>query len=293
MFDPVLLRSFMAAAQTRSFTEAGRRLGLQQSTVSQHIRRLEEAAGRRLFVRDTHSVALTADGEAMLGFARSILETGERARRYFEGSKLRGRLRFGVSEDFVLSGLPDILREFTRIHPLVDLELTVDVSGTLYQRMDAGELDLVFAKRPTAHENRGETAGRFLWRSPLVWIGAEQGAPLDPAQPVPLLVLAPPSITRSRALDALEAAGRSWRIVCTSSSLTGVRAAALAGLGISAHARNLIPAGLAELAPAAHLPDLGSVEFVLRHPGSALRSPAKELADALAANSDRLQQLAA
>lgn len=288
MFDPVLLRSFMAAAQTRSFTEAGRRLGLQQSTVSQHIRRLEEAAGRRLFVRDTHSVALTADGEAMLGFARSILDTGERARRYFEGSKLRGRLRFGVSEDFVLSGLPDILRDFTRIHPLVDLELTVDVSGTLYQRMDAGELDLVFAKRRI-----GETAGRFLWRSPLVWIGAEQRAPLDPAQPVPLLVLAPPSITRSRALDALEAAGRSWRIVCTSSSLTGVRAAALAGLGISAHARNLIPAGLAELAPASHLPDLGSVDFVLRHPGASLRSPAKELADALAANSDRLQQPAA
>src|SRR3546814_12017134 len=81
-----------------------------------------EAAGRRLFARDTHRVALTADGEAMLGFARSILETGERARQYFEGSKIRGRLRFGVPEDFVLSGLPDILREFTRIHPLIDLE---------------------------------------------------------------------------------------------------------------------------------------------------------------------------
>src|SRR3546814_10890130 len=85
----------------------------------------------------------------MLGFARSILETGERARQYVEGSKIRGRLRFGVPEDFVLSGLPDILREFTRIHPLIDLELTVDVSGTLYQRLDDGELDLVFAKRPT------------------------------------------------------------------------------------------------------------------------------------------------
>jgi DNA-binding transcriptional LysR family regulator len=288
MFDPVLLRSFVAAAQTRSFTEAARRLGLQQSTVSQHIRKLEEAAGRRLFVRDTHNVALSADGEAMLGFARSILETGERARRYFEGSKLRGRLRFGVSEDFVLSGLPEILRDFTRIHPLVDLELTVDVSGTLYQRMDAGELDLVFAKRRT-----GEDDGRFVWRSPLVWIGAEQRAALDPAQPVPLLVLAPPSITRLRALEALEAAGRAWRIVCTSSSLTGVRAAALAGLGIAAHARNLIPAGMSELPAAAHLPDLGSVDFVLRHPGGPLRSPARELAEALIANSDRLQQLAA
>ena len=57
-FDPVLLSTFVAVAQSRSFTEAGRRLGLRQSTVSQHVRRLEAAAARRLFVRDTHSVAV-------------------------------------------------------------------------------------------------------------------------------------------------------------------------------------------------------------------------------------------
>ena len=51
MLDPVLLESFLAVAQARSFTEAGRRLGLRQSTVSQHVRKLEQAAGRRLFVR--------------------------------------------------------------------------------------------------------------------------------------------------------------------------------------------------------------------------------------------------
>ena len=79
MLDPVLLESFLAVSQARSFSEAGRRLGLRQSTVSQHIRKLEDAAGRRLFVRDTHSVVPTADGEAMEGFARSILEANERA----------------------------------------------------------------------------------------------------------------------------------------------------------------------------------------------------------------------
>src|SRR3546814_5674647 len=83
-------------------------------------------------------------------------------------------------------------------------------------------------------------------------------------------------ISPCRALDALEAAGRRWRIVCTSSSLTGVRATAMAGLGIAAHARNFIPAGMAELAQASHLPDLGSVEFVLSHPGRVLSRPAKE-----------------
>jgi DNA-binding transcriptional LysR family regulator len=69
MFDTVLLKTFMAVVQTRHFTEAGRRLGLSQSTVSQHVRRLEAIAGRRLLARDTHAVSLTSDGEAMVGFA--------------------------------------------------------------------------------------------------------------------------------------------------------------------------------------------------------------------------------
>src|SRR6266436_8577096 len=80
VFDPTLLTTFVTVAKANSFTEAGRRLGLRQSTVSQHVRRLEQAASRRLFVRDTHSVALTTDGEAMLGLARGILEANDRDR---------------------------------------------------------------------------------------------------------------------------------------------------------------------------------------------------------------------
>src|ERR1700758_652529 len=115
-FDPALLTSFVTVVNAGSFTEAGRRLGLRQSTISQHVRRLEQATGRRLFVRDTHSVALTADGEAMLGLAHGILNANERARRYFAGSELRGRIRFGASEDFVQSCLPEVRRRFSRRH---------------------------------------------------------------------------------------------------------------------------------------------------------------------------------
>src|SRR5215472_17216143 len=174
MLDPVLLESFLAVAQARNFSEAGRRLGLRQSTISQRIRKLEEAAGRRLFVRDTHSVVLTADGEAMEGFARSILEADERARRYFAGSQLRGRVRFGASEDFVASRLPEVLADFVRQHPLVDLALTVDLSATLYQLLDQGELDLVLGKR-----RGGDDRGRLVWRDRLAWIGTED-ARIDP-----------------------------------------------------------------------------------------------------------------
>src|SRR6185437_3081744 len=176
-------------------------LGVRQTTMSQHVRRLEEAAGRQLFSRDTHGVELTEDGEAMLGFARSILEANERAAGWFRGTRLRGRLRFGASEDFVVTRLPEILKGFRREHPEVDLELTVELSGTLHQQLEAGKLDLVLAKRS---EERPQ--GQLVWRDRLVWIGAE-GLRLDPGRPLPLIVFPPPGLTRARALDVLERHG--------------------------------------------------------------------------------------
>src|SRR6202000_1259300 len=157
MLDPFLLQTFLAVAQTRSFTQAAERLGLRQSTVSQHVPKLEEEGGRRLFIRDTHSVTPTADGEAMVEFARGILAANERAQRYFAGSKLRGRLRFGTSEDVVVSRLPEVLREFVRTHPLVEFELTVGLSGDLNEKLARGELDLVCGKR-----RRGTDHGRLV-----------------------------------------------------------------------------------------------------------------------------------
>lgn len=283
MLDPVQLESFLAVAQTRNFTEAGRRLGLKQSTVSQHISKLEQASGRRLFVRDTHSVVPTADGEAMTGFAQSILEANARARDYFAGSQVRGRVRFGTSEDFVSSRLPELLRDFVRRHALVDLELTVGLSATLYEQLDAGELDLVLAKR-----RAGDQRGRLVWRDRLSWIGAPETR-VDPAQPVPLILYTPPSLTRAVALEALERARRAWRIVCTSGSLSGLRAAALAGLGITLHARGLMPDGLVEVPAAARLPAAGDVEFVVQTARQSARGPAAELAQAILTNGDRLQ----
>ena len=282
MFDPTLLTTFMAVAKAASFSEAGRRLNLRQSTVSQHIRRLEQAAGRRLFVRDTHTVTLTADGQAMVALARGILEANERAQAYFAVSELRGRLRFGAAEDFVRSRLPEVLREFTRIHRAVDLELRVDLSGTLFQALEAQELDLVLAKR-----RPGEDRGRLVRRERLIWIAADS-ALADPERPLPLILYPPPSISRAIALEALERAGRSWRIVCTSGSLSGLNAAALAGIGICVLSDGFVPAGLSELPRSLELPELGHIEFVVAGNGRALRGAANALAAAIVDNADRL-----
>lgn len=286
MFDPVVLRSFLTVAEAGGFTAAARRLDVRQSTVSQHVRKLEEVVSRQLFARDTHSVELTGDGEVMMGFARSILADHERALAYFAGPELRGRVRFGASEDFVLSRLPDILRSFRATHPLVDLELTVALSNVLYDRLRAGELDLVLGKR-----HPGERHGRVMWREQLVWTGAPDTS-LSTDTPVPLIAYPPPSVTRARALDALRRAGHAWRVVCTSASLNGLRAATLAGLGVTVCARSQIPAGLVELthdSPGLLLPELGEVEFVLIGRNTVRSPEADALADAIATEADRLR----
>src|SRR4051812_38547113 len=100
-FIPIdLLQTFVAVAQTGSFTGAGRMLGLQQSTVSQHIRRLEEQTGRKYVDRNTHSVVLTPEGEILLDHARSIIGRYDQLHQHLSAEPLRGRLRFGASEDF-------------------------------------------------------------------------------------------------------------------------------------------------------------------------------------------------
>ncbi len=220
----------------------------------------------------------------MTSFARSILETNMRARDYFADSQVRGRVRFGTSEDFVSSRLPDLLRDFVRRHALVDLELTVGLSAGLYEQLDAGELDLVLAKR-----RPGDDRGQLVWRDRLAWISAP-GFRIDPAEPVPLILFTPPSLTRTVALEALERDGRAWRIICSSGSLSGLRAAALAGLGITLHAHGLMPDGLVEVPASAQLPEPGDAEFVVQAARQNMRGPAAELTQAILTNGDRLHR---
>ncbi|SFU11621.1 LysR family transcriptional regulator [Mesorhizobium sp. YR577] len=256
MLDLAQLRSFVTVQQMGSFTFAAERLGLGQSTVSQHIRKLETAIGRQLLARDTHKVVLTPDGEALLGHARTILSIEGQVQALFTATKLRGTLRLGVSEDFVTSRLPAVLEDFIQSHPSVDLELTVGLSGALYQMQDNGELDLVLAKR-----RLGDTRGRLVYREPLVWLARDPDRVLSLAT-LPLIAFPPPSVTRSIALEVLERHHMPWRIVCTCGSLSGLTAAARAGMGVLVQPQSMSPSGLKEIS-SGHLPQLEDVEFVL------------------------------
>jgi DNA-binding transcriptional LysR family regulator len=290
VYDPELLRTFLAVAQSLSFTRAAESLGIRQPTVSQHVRRLEQSVGRPLFVRDTRSVSLTSDGEALAGFAREILAAQERAVGYFTGSHLAGRLRFGVTDDLALTPLPRILRDFRQLYPRIDLELTVLQNESLLRRIESGHLDVAFVKRgantPTI------ARGQLVRRDQLVWAGVE-GSRIDPDQPVPLVVYHAPSLSRAVSVQALERVGRRSRITCTVRGVNGVLAAVRAGLGISAMARTLMPPDLVELPASSGLPKLPHLDLVLLTNKQAPAEPAKALTSAILASGAPLKPVGA
>ncbi len=275
MFDPILLRTFVAVAETLSFTRAAEQLRISQPTVSQQVRKLEAAAGRILIARDTRRVALTDNGDALLGFARTILSAHDEAAAYFTGSAMRGRLRFGSADDLALTELPQILRDFRQLYPQINLELTVGQSGVLARRLKAGQLDLVFIKQePDLPE------GRVVRRERLVWV-AHRSLHLDAAQPAPLVVYQAPSFSRTASIDALELAGRTWRVTCNTREINGVLAAVRAGIGIAALPRTMIPADLVDVTAAFDLPRLGEVDFALLDNPRAPRDPVEALISAI------------
>ena len=257
MLDFELLRAFVAVVDCGGFHRAAEQLNLTQSTVSQQIKRLELETKRPLFERTTRTVALTDDGEMLLGDARRLLHLEEAARHRLVAPRLSGAVRLGVVEEVAGCSLPAALGRFAMLHPGVKLEVQIGVSAKLIEQLNAGRLDVVFAKRPL-----GTSKGRLVWREPLVWAAADTfNLDLDAA--LPLALYRERSVSREAALAALNESELTWEIVYTSPSLTGVRAAALAGLAITPLPASAVIAGLRILNMAEGLPRLPDLEFAI------------------------------
>jgi DNA-binding transcriptional LysR family regulator len=257
MLNFELLRAFVAVADCGGFHRAAQQLNLTQSTVSQQIKRLELETKRPLFRRTTRSIALTDDGEMLLGDARRLLQLEEAARHRLAAPRLSGTVRLGVVEEVAGGSLPPALGRFAALHPGLRLEVQIGVSADLIKQLNTGRFDVVFAKRPL-----GTSKGRLVWREPLVWAAAET-FDLIPGAALPLALYREQSVSREAALAALRDSELTWEIVYTSPSLTGVRAAALAGLAITPLPASAVIAGLRILDAEEGLPRLPDLEFAI------------------------------
>lgn len=257
MLDFELLRAFVAVVDCGGFHRAAERLNLTQSTISQQIKRLELETKRPLFRRTTRSVALTDDGDMLLGDARRLLQLEEAARQRLAAPRLSGSVRLGVVEEIAGGSLPSALGRFATLHPGVKLEVQIGVSAELIEQLNSGRLDVVFAKRPL-----GTSSGRLVWREALVW-AASDTFDFVPGAALPLALYRERSVSREAALAALRDGKLTWQIVYTSPSLTGVRAAALAGLAVTPLPASAVVPGLRVLGAEEGLPRLPDLEFAI------------------------------
>ena len=256
--DLDLLRCFVTIAEVGSFTAAGERLGRTQSTVSLQVKRLEELLDRRVFDRTPRSLELTDDGKLLLGPARQLLRLNDATIAQIFEPDIAGRVRIGVPEDFATAHLPTVLSAFASAHPLVELEMTCDLTLNLLDRFHEGAFDFVLVKRePTA-----PLEGTRVWREPLVWVARDEKAVAD-MNVVPLVVSPQPCVYRKRAADALDAVGREWRVAYTSTSLAGSLSAVAEGLGVAVLPREMVPPHLSAIAGSDDLPPLYDTEIAL------------------------------
>jgi DNA-binding transcriptional LysR family regulator len=147
--DAKLLRTFVTIVDLRSFTRAGRRLGLSQSAISQQIGGLERILGVKLLVRAGKGVRPTPAGEILLHYARQILQKVDEAQRVLTAYDATGSgvLRIGAGGAACEHLLPSVLQSFHAEFPRVELRVRsgpsrMSIAGLLEGDLDVGMVTL-------------------------------------------------------------------------------------------------------------------------------------------------------
>lgn len=256
--DSSLLRAFVTVAETGAVGVAAARLARTQAAVSMQLRRLEEELGQRLLDRSPRGVQLTEAGHLLLPFAHTILGAGADARRALSAGQVSGTVRLGMLEDIAVGRLPRALRRFSIAYPQVALEIVVDTSPALSNRLAEGGLDVVVGDPALV-----DSAPLLTWTQPLFWVGA-RGFSRDGDAALPVVAFGGACLWQQQVLTALRRAGIAWRIVCTSTSLPAVQSAVEAGLGVSVLLDgNIRPESMRVLGQADGLPDAPTADFGL------------------------------
>lgn len=233
-----LLRTFVTIADIGSFSRAGEALGRSQPAITLQIQRLETMIGASLLQRRGRRMHPTEEGEMLLDYARQILRLNDQAINSLMRPRVAGHVHLGIPNEFAISVLPRILARFSQAYPDITLEVTCGLSTNLLMQLDNQMLDLVIA----VHDEPVVDAQR-AWTENIVWVSSPGHDSLNDS-PVPLIVAPQGCVYRKRIISSLSQRQRPWQIVYTSASYGGIRAAALAGLGVTALAYSTIPEGL-------------------------------------------------
>lgn len=143
------LETFLWVARLRSFSAAADRLNTTQAAISNRIATLERDLGMRLFLRDTHAVHLTEDGEQALKTAEKIIQLTHQLRdQGGSGQSLKGTISIGTIDSIVYSWLSDLVAKVHSRYPFVSLDLEVDTSLAISRRLVDRQIDLAIVVGP-------------------------------------------------------------------------------------------------------------------------------------------------
>ena len=260
LLDTDVLRSFVAIAEHGSFTRAAKAVFRTPSALSMQIKRLETTLGKNLFVREARRVQLTEHGELLLRYARQLLQLNAEAVACFLAPELEGTVRIGTPDDVGTRILPQALGEFARSHPAVQVDVMTGASRVILERLDAGEIDLalVTAGNLDVQVERGE----IVHTEPLVWVGRADGT-ARLREPLPVALAEHGCAWRADAVNALDRAGRPYRVAYSSEHSAGQRAAVEADLAVAPLPRSLANSPLLEIIDEPKMPALVDTHVAL------------------------------
>ena len=276
LLDNDVLKTFVAIAETGSFSMAADQVFRTPSAVSMQIKRLEEQLGSALFLRDARSVRLTAGGETLLPYARRMLALSNEAVGRFRRPDMQGVVRLGATDDVGVRLMPGILSRFAEMFPLIMVDLTIDSSSNLKRRLAEQRLDLTLANFSNFSGCKASDEGEVVMTEQLVWAGAKCGT-AHLRDPLPISIWEEGCCWRENALSGLDRMKRSYRIAYLSAHVVAQQAAVIADLAVAPLPRSYLNDEMVALGTRHGLPELGQFELRL------LRGAAKtEVIDAVA-----------
>jgi DNA-binding transcriptional LysR family regulator len=140
------LKAFLGVAETSNFTKAAQKLHLSQAALSASIRELEGQLRCRLFERTTRSVELTPAGRELLPVAQQVVDSLEEITRQLRhlGEFGVSRLRLGFTPILASNVVPELLEEFQRQFPMVQVDVVDAGPAELLEKVEADQLDAAF-----------------------------------------------------------------------------------------------------------------------------------------------------
>ncbi|MGH1441222.1 MAG: LysR family transcriptional regulator [Cellvibrionaceae bacterium] len=164
------LDAFLAIVQLGSFKAASEKLYTTQPAISARIANLEEEIGASVLDRSDKKIRLTPKGYKLLPYAEKIISLlKELDFAVGESESFSGTVRLGSSETIVHVWISEFIHSLHEQYPNLTIELTVDTSLNLSEKLIKRELDIAFLMGPLINS---DLESKFLCRYPLSWVAS-------------------------------------------------------------------------------------------------------------------------